>query len=352
MKFRSIVLGLCGAQAASFSFSLLLSGCTEDKSWESHWAQSRPYVTERRNYWKFWRPSFFSCTLRGKDRQCLDAWLQVISVGTADTLEARKRKLLSTHSRSHRQNKNNSTTNETMRRERAARSTSGPLSDSELFSSRFFFPSMVLQDSLVQIVGFEELRDFHACYTHAFFAIEPTVRALRRETQGDAVLLHLKANLAVTCRIPFTDYTFKCCQIPSYTTLVLEDLPLARSTSLVDALLTPFRFLSRSESSKVPEISYQLRSYSKIRLKNNKNRNSKIVREWGLWKRPTRRVITTVEHRWFGGRIWSTQTSSVKTPWGDIGDLARRSSGYVLCTFLANVRYATDRWRKVTDSVS
>lgn len=351
MKFRNIVLGLCGAQVASFSFSVLLSGCTEDKSWESHWTQSCPYVTERHNYWKFWRPSFFVHTLRGKDRQCLDAWLQVISVGNPDSIEARKAKLLSTHSPSHRQSGNNRTINEAAWRKRAALSKSGSISDSELFSSRFFFPSMVLQDTLVQIVGFEELRDFHACYTHTFFAIVPTVRALRRETQGDAVLLHLKANLAVTCRIPFTDYTFQCCQVPSYTTLVLEDLPLARSTSVVGALLTPFRFLSRSESSKVPEISYQLRSYSKTRLKNSKNRNSKIVREWGLWKRPTRRVITTVEHRWFGGRIWSTQTSSVKTPWGDIGDLARRSSGYVLCTLLANIRYATDKYRKVTNSV-
>lgn len=350
MKIPYFALGLCGVQAFTLSLSLFLSRCANDRSWEAHWAQSRTHVLERTNYWRCWRPTFFLPTLRSADRQCLEAWIRVMSVGPVENVTANRRKAATvdqprllrcdrTPSSSDNQvSCGSSSLGVDGNKEKSAKTPSTSLANP--VSSRFFFSSMLLQDSLIQLIGVEELRNFYSWWSRCFYAVEPMVYAIRREKQGDAVLLHVKTRTALICRVPFTSYTFQCCNFPSFTTLVLEDLPDLATFSLRRTLFAPFRLLFHFPFPGVPAVSggdsvYDIPSAAETA---SHDRLWKVWR-WKCWQGPTHRVITSVEHHWFGGRMWSAQTGSVSTPWGDMGDLARRSTGYVLSTLLASTRW-------------
>lgn len=353
MKLRYIALGLCGAQAVNFSFSLFLSRFVQDKSWEAHWAQSRMYVMERTNYWKFWKPSFLLPPLGNSDRRCLEAWLSVMTVGGGTSPphhDAPESGIRTSHGRSsvsdghpesgRRWRKNSK--GDVGEAKRIENSDAHPPSSFSatttptLVQSHFFFPSMVFQDSMIQLIGFHELHNFHKWWSHCFYAVEPIVRAIRREKQGDAVLLHVKTYSSLICRIPFTSFTFQCFKFPSSTTLVLEDLPVPQATSLLGVLSFPFRLLSHSSPPGVPELPSSASTYSPQHHHQHLPPRHSLwkVWRWKCWMGPTRRVITSAEHHWFDGKIWSAQTGSVETPWGDIGDLSRRSTGYVCSTIL------------------
>eukprot|EP00796_Vickermania_ingenoplastis_P011058 gene11058-7689_t len=147
-------------------------------------------------------------------------------------------------------------------------------------------PCIVTQDSVAFLDGLQELRDASYLLSKIFHEVRPAVYALHRERQGDAVLLHGMLRSDVVLRLPFTSITFCCYSFPSAVTLVLEHPP----TSF-------FTFPKRR-----------------------------------------RRVITVAEHHWFGGRIWSSQTGSFHSSWGDIGDISRRFTGFCIAVMQTNRR--------------
>ncbi|ORC81680.1 uncharacterized protein TM35_001091030 [Trypanosoma theileri] len=46
--------------------------------------------------------------------------------------------------------------------------------------------------------------------------------------------------------------------------------------------------------------------------------------------------IAAAEHRWFGGPLVSFQSTSISSPWGDIGDLWRRFNGFAVSSVMGN----------------
>lgn len=234
-------------QATALSLSFLLSRFTNDKCWNAHWAQSRPVVLERTNWWRFWRASFYFSTLKGDERKCLDSWLSVMSLRTMRV------------------------------------------------GSACFSPNISVHDSMVRLEGIQELRDGCFFLSNFFHEVRPVVEAVKREKQGKAVLLHMKSHFEIILRVPLTQYTFHCYNFPSSSTLILEHLPGSG------------------------------------------------------WFSSSRRVVTTAEHHWYRGCIWSTLTGSVRSPIGDLGDLSRRCSGFIFGTVQTNKRSFKQRLHEVQE---
>lgn len=140
--------------------------------------------------------------------------------------------------------------------------------------SRNWSPNVLLQDSQAMFDGLGELRDSVYALSFCVHSVDAYLQEVRRERQKDVTFLHCKVMLDVMVRIPFTQRVLRVYQLPSTSTLELQYPP-----------------------------------YS-----------------------PKKLHITAVEHRWWGGRIWSAQTGSVRTPWGDIGDIVRRYNGFALAT--------------------
>lgn len=153
-------------------------------------------------------------------------------------------------------------------------------------------PSLVLHDSLFLVIGARELLQLQKFTSHFVHGLKPTVYAMHREVQGkEAVLLHLKCRSDMLFRIPMTSIVFSCGSFPFTATLVVE----------------------HAKSSFFPS----------------------------LYRKPSA-MVTFAEHRWFGGCIWSTQTSSISSPWGDIGDLWRRTNAYVLSLLIYPLNSCTE----------
>lgn len=244
MKVSHVAGGLCIAQATALSLSFLFSRFLNDKCWNAHWAQSRPVVLERTNWWRFWRASFYFPKLKGDERKCLDSWLSVMALQNVPV------------------------------------------------GSTSFAPNISVNDTMVRLEGLQELRDGCFFLSHFFHEVRPVIDAIKREKQGKAVLLHMKSHFEIILRVPFTQYTFHCYNMPSSTTLILEYLP---------------------------------------------------VNTWFNRKR----VVTNAEHHWYRGCIWSTLTGSVRSPIGDVGDLSRRCSGFIFGTIQTNKRSFKQRLAEV-----
>lgn len=155
-------------------------------------------------------------------------------------------------------------------------------------------PHLHLQDSLAFFTGFSELRDGLTVMDAFVYQCVPYVTEIRREHQGATTFLHAKTQLEVLGRVPFTRYTFT----------IFKGFP----------------------------------SVSMLQLNRVRSRFS------------DRLVVAAAEHRWFGGRIWSVQTASVSSPWGDCGDLVRRYNAFMLSAFATkktNFRQKTDEWAAV-----
>lgn len=156
-------------------------------------------------------------------------------------------------------------------------------------ASRELSPRVMTQDSLAIFESLYELRDGVNVLQNCLHSVVPYLQEVRRETQEKVVFLHCKVVSDVVLRVPLTSYTFVAWKFPSVTTLQLEPSVNVRG----------------------------------------------------------REVVTAVEHRWFGGPIWSQQTSSVRSPWGDIGDLGRRYNGFMLSLMLTSRINVKERFEKV-----
>ncbi|KEG09160.1 hypothetical protein DQ04_05701030 [Trypanosoma grayi] len=136
-------------------------------------------------------------------------------------------------------------------------------------SAALFSPQFVLQDTLYFLCGLGEWCD--AVRMLAKLAVvhtTPYCIEIRREQQDGVVFLHGRLETEVTLRLPFTN---AACHLlfPSVVSLQLE------------------------------------RAHRSTR-------------------------IAAAEHRWFGGPLVSQQSASLRSPWGDVGDLGRRLNSFVL----------------------
>lgn len=157
-------------------------------------------------------------------------------------------------------------------------------------------PHVLVQDSLAILDGISEVRDAVYGLSFCVHKVTPEVVEVRRERQDSVTFVHCKTVLDVAVRVPFTSFTFSAFRLPAFVTLQLE----------------------------APS------------------------------NRPGKLRIAAADHRWWGGRIWSTQTGSVKPPWGDVGDLVRRYNGFAASIMITKgstvherVAYARARARTV-----
>ncbi|EPY33763.1 hypothetical protein STCU_02003 [Strigomonas culicis] len=151
-------------------------------------------------------------------------------------------------------------------------------------------PYVMTCDSLALLEGLNELRDGVYALSFLLHEVKPHVLEVRRERmdKGNITYLHVKLRLEVRLRLPLTDYTFTAFRLPSLVVLQIQKEKLSDYTS--DHL-----------------------------------------------------CVTAAEHHWFNGRIWSTQTGSFASPWGDIGDLMRRYNGFMMSTLVTKkVTLGTD----------
>lgn len=140
-------------------------------------------------------------------------------------------------------------------------------------------PSLVTHDNLLVLVNLSELQAARRLL-RLFVNAEPCLLSVHREMQGKLTLLQCKTENTLTGRLPFMKRRFQLGTLRSSSSLVLQ--PSHQS----------------------------------------------LWRRLQFWRRQQLEV-TMAEHHWFGGRIWSSQTGSVSSPWGDIGDISRRSMGYL-----------------------
>lgn len=162
-----------------------------------------------------------------------------------------------------------------------------PLAGSEMS------PRIVTQDSLAFLDGLNELRDGVYTLQCCMCKVTPYVLEVRREYQSETTFLHCKVESDVEVRIPYTKRTVFVGTLPSSVTLQLGHP-----------------------------------SYNKGKL-----------------------VVNAVEHRWFGGPIFSQQTASMRSPWGDIGDLCRRYNGFMLSAMVTKKISVASRLDAVRETV-
>lgn len=153
-------------------------------------------------------------------------------------------------------------------------------------------PLLVVHDSALCFEGLNEFRDGVYAMEHSFLHAVPYLEEIRREIQGDTTFLHGRVTSDLSLRVPFTSYRLPFGSFSSAFTLQLEQSPLHRS----------------------------------------------------------RLQVVAAEHRWFGGPIFSHRTNSVRSPWGDVGDLCRRYNGFILSLMVTKKASLRERrlemWRR------
>ncbi|CCW69925.1 unnamed protein product [Phytomonas sp. Hart1] len=127
-------------------------------------------------------------------------------------------------------------------------------------------PHIRTHDTLALYNGLNELQCGIYIIQHCVHKITPYLVELRREVQDDVTFLHFRLEFDMEGRIPLTSWCFSLGQLPSSVSLQLGKQG-SKSTDPV--------------------------------------------------------VIDSVENRWFNGPIWSYQTRSTPSFFGDIGDLFR-----------------------------
>ncbi|KAG5464355.1 hypothetical protein LSCM1_00537 [Leishmania martiniquensis] len=229
---------IIGVHLAMTSSLFLCSAFGRDRAFEEHWGFSKPVLRKRTHYFDFWRPTFYSPVLSREERECLDVWMSILAV------------------------------------------------HSPMFATIQVSPKVVLQDSMAILNGINELRDGVYLLEKLPIRVEPYLKEIRRELQGDVVFLHGTTRTEIRLTIPFTDYSLPLFLFPASFTLQLE------------------------------------RTHAHKHLH-----------------------ITTAEHRWFSGLICSYQTNSVASPWGDVGDLCRRYNGF-LWSLMVTKKISLDERRR------
>nr|CCC95663.1 unnamed protein product [Trypanosoma congolense IL3000] len=147
-------------------------------------------------------------------------------------------------------------------------------------STSLFLPSFVLQDTLMFVCGLSEWRRA-ILLIRKLSGMRPTTYCMeiRRETQGNVIFLHVK----------------------------------------LETELRPW-FLPGSMEDKGPVLLFP--SVVTLQLESNQTRDGKATENAPKWR------IAAAEHRWFGGPIASQQTSTLRSPWGDVADITRRFFTY------------------------
>ncbi|SCU68561.1 32 kDa ER-associated protein [Trypanosoma equiperdum] len=143
-------------------------------------------------------------------------------------------------------------------------------------SHSLFSPLFVLQDTLLFVCGLPEWRSAVLTLSKLLGTdVVPYCMEIRRERQGDVIFLHLK----------------------------------------LETELRP-RFLQWAKGEKGGTLSFP--SVATLQLEEN-SPGSVGSNKWR---------IAAAEHRWFGGPIVSQQSATLRSPWGDVGDILRRFFAY------------------------
>ncbi|CCW63850.1 unnamed protein product [Phytomonas sp. EM1] len=138
-------------------------------------------------------------------------------------------------------------------------------------------PNIRTHDTMALYDGLKELQCGIYIVQHCLHKITPNLVELRREMQGDVTFLHFTLEFDMEARIPLTPWCFSCGRLPSSVSLQLG----RGGPKPTDPL-----------------------------------------------------VITAVENRWFNGPIWSYQTRSAPSFFGDIGDLFRCYNAFISTVFV------------------